>query len=518
MATTISSSGMVGVTLTTASQNPVLITGTGTIDVPGAFGSAIYVDFGIAGSITNDGLLEAPNGYGIVLRSGGSITNGSTLAKSAKITGGVIAVKIRIHGTVDNFGTIASTGTTQGIGVQALANASVINGSTADTSALISGYFDGVQILGSAATVSNFGTITATGTSTVVGSSSFGVYLTNGGSVTNGSAADTSARITGSLYPLEIKHGPGKVVNFGIIKSTGPLGRGVVLDDGGSVINNVAGYIGASNQNGVYIAGPSGGSVTNLGTIKASRYGVALQTGGTVTNGSNADKTADIIGARNGIYIAGLLPAAVYNFGTIMGTGPHNGVDLYLGGKVTNGSTLDTTALITGGYRGVYVDGPSTIDNFATITSGMKVAVHLLDGGTVVNGSTSDTVARIAVVATSGSHSAIYDEDGLTTIINFGTITSPTGSAVYLNLGDSVITNGSPVDKSALIQGATGSSAIFIGSSPAAVTNFGTVTGATGIDANGLTTISNFGAIKGGAFSGGNVPLSVETCLTHIAQ
>jgi fibronectin-binding autotransporter adhesin len=183
MATTISSSGTVGVTLTTASQNPVLVTGGGTIDVAGNYASAIYGYFGIVGTITNDGLLEAPNGYGIFLRSGGSITNGSTLATGAKITGGVDAVRIGIHGpgTVDNFGTMASTGSAQGVGVLALGNASVVNGSPADTSALISGYSDGVEILGSGATVSNFGTITATGTSTIVGSSSFGVYLAKGG-------------------------------------------------------------------------------------------------------------------------------------------------------------------------------------------------------------------------------------------------------------------------------------------------------------------------------------------------
>jgi hypothetical protein len=34
------------------------------------------------------------------------------------------------------------------------------------------------------------------------------------------------------------------VNNFGTIKSSGPLGRGVLLEDGGSVVNNVSGYIG----------------------------------------------------------------------------------------------------------------------------------------------------------------------------------------------------------------------------------------------------------------------------------
>ena len=141
MATTISTSGTVGVNLTAASQNPVTVTGTGTIDTGGTYASAIYGYYGVPGTITNSGLLEAPNGYGIFLRSGGTITNGSTAATGARITGGVDGVKLGAHGpgTVDNFGTIASTGTTAGVGVLALGNGNVVNGSTADTSASISG-------------------------------------------------------------------------------------------------------------------------------------------------------------------------------------------------------------------------------------------------------------------------------------------------------------------------------------------------------------------------------------------
>ena len=65
MPTTISTSGTVGVNLTAASQNPVTVTGTGTIDTGGTYASAIYGYYGVPGTITNSGLLEAPNGYGI---------------------------------------------------------------------------------------------------------------------------------------------------------------------------------------------------------------------------------------------------------------------------------------------------------------------------------------------------------------------------------------------------------------------------------------------------------------------
>jgi hypothetical protein len=283
--------------------------------------------------------------------------------------------------------------------------------------------------------------------------------------------------------------------------TTGTLGRGILLQDGGSVTNNLSGYISAARRNGVYIGGASAGIITNLGTIKGARNGVVLQNGGTVSNGSNSNKTAKIAGGRNGVYIAGFLPSTVSNFGTIDASGGRNGINLYLGGNITNGSSVDTTALITGGNHGVYVGGPSTINNFGTITSGTKAALAFLDGGTVINGSTSDTLAKIASGATTGNRAGIYDLVGQTTIINFGTVISSSGGAVDLYKGGGVITNGSTGDKSALLQGSTGGSAVYIGGSSASVTNFGLINGGGAIHANGFITVTNLGRITAGAFS-----------------
>jgi hypothetical protein len=83
--TTISSSITTGVSLTSTSQNPVSITTSGTINAAGtgSGADAIYAAFGTPGTIINAGLLEAPNGYGIFLKSAGRITNPSpTLARS----------------------------------------------------------------------------------------------------------------------------------------------------------------------------------------------------------------------------------------------------------------------------------------------------------------------------------------------------------------------------------------------------------------------------------------------------
>src|SRR5579872_3063672 len=297
--TTIANSTTIGISLIDPSQNPVTVASTGTISVTGTNASAIYGAFGVPAIVANDGVLSAINGYGLRLVSGGSITNGSATDKTASISGGVDGVKFGIHGvgTVNNFGTIANTGTNpSGAGVWAGGSASVVNGSTADTGALITGYFEGVKLSGTASSVVNFGTILATGTSTTVGFASLGIYMQTGGSVTNGSNADTAASIIGGNWGLDIVQAPGTVANFGTIKGVGTLARGIVLGAGGSVTNgsttDTSAYIGGADKNGVYIGGTSSSTVVNFGTIlsqgtssSGGNNGVSLRTGGSVTNG-----------------------------------------------------------------------------------------------------------------------------------------------------------------------------------------------------------------------------------------
>jgi hypothetical protein len=483
--TTISSSTTVGVTLTIASQNPVTVSSTGTVNVSGTGASAVYGVFGVTGTIANDGLLTAAGGYGIKLVSGGTITNGSATDTKASISGGLYGVRFNIHGagTLHNFGTISNTSTTTGAGVRALGGGTIVNGSSADTVASISGYFDGVRIAGSAASVINFGKIAATGTSTTIGFGSFGIYFQTGGTVTNGSATDTAASITGVTWGIEIEQAPGTITNFGTIRGTGTLGRGIVLGAGGSVTNgsttDTAAYIAAADRNGIYIGGTTSSTVSNFGTIKSldtitGASGVAIRTGGTVTNGTATDTKALISGGNHGVYIEGARPSAVINFGTIASL-LGSSISLYLGGNVTNGSAGDTAALITG-RSGISAGGPATVINFGTITGVVTNGVYMADGGTIINGSATDKTALIASAGTTESHSGIYNRTNQATITNFGTIKSPTASAV--NLDGGTIVNGSTTDTTALIAttGTTGSHpGISIRTNQATITNFGTV-------------------------------------------
>ena len=533
--TTISTSTTVGVSLTAASQNPVTVAPSGTINVTAAYASAIYGALGVPSTLTNDGVLQAANGYGARFRAGGTITNGSASDTKASISGGVNGVRFDIHGTgkLANFGTITST---TGSGVYGLSTDNIANGSTSDGAALIAGYKTGISLNGLTGTIANFGMISGSGTS------STGIHFRQGGVVTNGDAAHTAASVIGVQSGINMAHNEGTVRNFGTIAGSGPQGSGVNLNAGGTVVNGsnsdtAACILAAGPRTALYVGG-SAGTVTNFGTIKsAGRTGVVLIQGGTVTNGSATDTKALISGANNGIYMRADAASAVFNFGTISGA-QDSGVSIYQDGQITNGSAADTVAQIAGGtgiylgsgtivnfgtvtgwssngirigesatirngdathknalisstattseHSGIYVNlGAAAISNFGTIKSASAAAIHLNNGGTITNGSTADITALISSTVTTSTHSGIYVDRGTTAINNFGTIKSASASAIHLNNGGTV-TNGSTADTTALIQGSTSGSSILVQTGQTTINNFGTIgngaSGASGIN------------------------------------
>ncbi len=241
--------------------------------------------------------------------------------------------------------------------------------------------------------------------------------------------------VTGSSYGIAGDASAAwSIVNDGTINGSNvAAGRGIYLNQGGSVTNGSASYAAASitgGVQGVRIVGAAG-TVTNAGTITGNNGpGIALQAGGEVTNGASGMVLARVQGSYNGVAIYGSA-GTVVNYATIAAAA-HNGVSLAAGGVVSN---LGTAALISSGGNGIYTDiagvpGGATIINEGTITAS-GFSIYLGNGGTVTN---SGAASRI-------DGNGVYIR-GAGSVTNEGSITSG-GSGVYLRGGRGAVTNAS---------------------------------------------------------------------------
>jgi hypothetical protein len=192
----------------------------------------------------------------------------------------------------------------------------------------------------------------------------------------------------------------GRVTNTDLIKG-GPGGAGGAGSTGRLYggYGYYRGYLGGyGGQGGAGVALHGGGSVLNKGVI----YGGVGGAGGT-----------------SGSHYMGI---------NYSGDAGHrgDGVDLGVGGKITNGAGTATGALIYGGIA-VYGASADTVTNFGTI-SGLSAGIWLIGGGLVTNGGSTVRTALIE------SYTGIV-ASGTATVVNFGTIK---GSSQALNIGSSV--------------------------------------------------------------------------------
>jgi len=199
-----------------------------------------------------------PSGYGL----NATLTD-VTVTSTGKIEGsGLAANGVSGSYNIRNYGLIEG----DMFGLQA-PSALIINGENSNTSALIAGFYDGVQLRG-AGRVFNYGTISA-----VYGGfqPDGAVQELAGGSVTNGGADDSVALITGPLG-IEILNGAGTVQNFGTVLSVGFLSSSVVdLGDGGSVVNGNSADTAALLKGGAGVTiYNAAGVVTNFGAIEGA--------------------------------------------------------------------------------------------------------------------------------------------------------------------------------------------------------------------------------------------------------
>ncbi|HEY2177487.1 MAG TPA: hypothetical protein VGH15_02800 [Caulobacteraceae bacterium] len=462
---------------------------------------------GAAGTLTNLGRIEGTGPRGAILfGSGASVVNGSSAVTTALIEG-AYGIDLPAGGVVDNYGTVLGL-KDSGIGVT---GGTVTNGSATDPAALISGVDYGVVFFTNPGTVNTFGTVTATGT---LGT---GIRLENGGRVNNGSAADKTALVQGESYGVAAA-AKATVSSFGTVAAS-YQGIAVQLKAGGLITNGSTGDLSA-RLTGFYGAVIQGavGTVNNFAVIGGphSESAILLADGGRVVNGGATD-TAALAHGHEAIIIDGAA-GTVVNFATVLADdaggafgGLQEGVYLAAGGAVTNGSSGDTAARIEAAYAIVSAMA-ATVSNFGLITAD-QIGVKLKDGGRVTNGSATDTTATIFGAGSNG----LYSKAGPLNLTNFGTIANGEGggSAVYSAVGG-VLTNGGTSDRAALIEGFEG----LVAADNVVVDNFATIAGEvslgvglgtgsvlnneaggyilgpTGVHVAAYATVNNFGTIS----------------------
>ncbi len=475
-----------------------------------------------AGTVVNYGVIDGRGGYGngagARLFGGGLVVNGPSGATGAVIRGGLYGIDFGNSGSLSNYGTLIGT---LGDGIRLGYGGDVNN---AAATALIAGGHNGVAISGSAGTVSNFGTI--------VGSQAYsdGIYLGDGGTVTNGASGSGEGFITAGYHGIAIVVAPGTVANFGTIVANHAVqdlnrSQTVFMQRGGLVINGAPGATGALIDGAAYSQGvytgnfrqtysatgtivnygtiaadiltgvvmASGGTIENFGTISAGGFGIYFSTGLIANAASGLIEGSDavrVFGSPNGAI------GSVTNLGTIVGSAGR-GVYLMVGGTVTNGANGISTSLISGLSDGVLITGAAgTVSNYGTIadTGTSGGAVGLFGGGFVTNRATGlITGYRFGVYATGSS--------GPSSLANYGVIHSTgTGTnldAVVFEAGGTITNYGTIWSAGAgnstngyggvvLVQGAAGS-----------VHNLGTILSTNRL--NGIDFISVGGTIVNGA-------------------
>jgi hypothetical protein len=492
------------------------VTNFGTIEDTGAHGDGVFLEAG--GSVGNFGTIAATGsaGYGAVALSGdGSVSNGQSGAGAALIEGYGRGVAISGAGAVANYGTIAGTGP-NGIGVYLRSGGSVTNGTSAATGGLITGTMIGVKIAEAAGTAANYGAISGTGTG------GDGVLIVGAGQLANAPSATISGYATGAWL-----EGGGTAANDGLIVGTGTGGDGVVVgttsagvglvvNDGTITGANLGVWLadGGDARNYGVIAGNTGiavtgglGTVGNYGTVLGGAFsGVYLQAGGSVVSEGTILST----GSKPGILINGFA-GSVANYGVVAGSGTSAiGVWLQAGGSVVNDGALD------GGADGVVIQGGAgTVVNAGAIaaTDSATGAGIALESGGYVGNSTGGTISGF-------NNGVLLQGAAAATVVNHGTIasTGSNGSAVSIGPAGGLVVNGTAGSTLGLISGYHLGIGFFPGTAAAlTVVNYGAIRStqpgtAAGTGFNGFAVqlgvsavgdITNFGTLAAAQTNGG---------------
>ncbi len=488
------------------------------VNAPGAVITAYHIGIGFfPGTVGSPGTLTLINSG--TIRSTQTGTAAGTGFHGFAVQTGTSGAAI-----IENLGTIQSLETNAGGGILMLDGGVVVNGQTAASAALIQGGGNGIDIQNAPGIVANFGSVVGTGTDSAI-------YVLNAGAtITNGATNSTGALVSGNLASaIHFHNVSGTVVNDGTILQTGHstngTGQGVFLGAGGQVTNARSGVIqsyhaGVLAGNGEY-APRAASTIVNYGAIlntgSTSGSAVYLGGGGIVTN----EAGATIFAIRNAVNFAGAA-ATLVNNGSIANTGTNSAVYSRVGGLITNntsGAILSTrTAISFNDTAGTTVSFGRVVNSGLIESTGSNTGAGVYFGqGGVLTNQASGLVAAY--------HTGVSIKNIAGTVINFGIVASTangtTGSAVYLNAGGSVTNYG-------LISGAhpgqpgTSSTSGYPGAieainQPVLVKNLGTITnpnnsngvnlldGGTLINGSASATSATISGMRGGIYIGGTL-------------
>ncbi|MGH7109404.1 MAG: beta strand repeat-containing protein, partial [Stellaceae bacterium] len=450
-------------------QLPATIAATGYVTNTSMLhnGDAVYGALGTAWTLANLGTIHSGDiGDGVQLESGGYVANSGSISSSSR------SVEIdNAAGTIVNSGVI--TGNT---GLYLRAGGIVTNTGTILSNSL-------------AIQSGTPGSVTITNLGTVSTSDGTGISLADGGTLVNGGAGATGARITTYLAALDASGAPGTVTNYGTIRSLGvDTPAGVYLRAGGSVTNRSGALISAQTD-AVQIDGD--GTVTNFGTIESVGiygYSAAVALGG---SGYDAPPVGDSTLTNAGT-ISGAHGTAVVFYGG------NNQVILDPGasfaGIVKGGTGSDTLELAAG-------TGTGTLSGFGTNFVGFS-DVGVDDGATW----------QLASANTLSAGTALSDNG---TLANTGALTVAAAGALFVfgslinsgSIAGTVTLNPIGFTNAYLDNQATGvitSAGIAVHGygSPSTVINAGTISGTgdagIGVYLAGIgSTLTNAGTISG---------------------
>jgi hypothetical protein len=441
------------------SKTGLVVGGGGALELGAAtgviqgLGATITLSGGASGQFTGFGSYDIDAGSAWTLSGNGALAASQTLndAGYLTVTGSLASAGQIIGGVTTNQGTVASLGyISSGVGMN---GGQLINGSASVTSALItsSAYAIYANTSGPASVI-NFGTILETGPNV----NGTGVWLNGGGDLTNGSASDGKALISGYYGVYIGVAGVGTVTNYGAIDGVG--GHGVELNGSSDRLIAEAGssVIGLASSWGGTLELASGvGVITGLGATGTISGSEAMTFSGFGTYQLDAGTNVTLAGASNlgsPQSLALAAGAALTNKGTLTSAGT-----LMLSGKLSGPGTLAIsggtasigagavltvpTVSLTGGaisltenltFKGAFTEGPA-----ATVTLGSKNKLTLSGAATLgglINGAGTVVVANATVSGLTIGGTDVLSDTGKATQTGSLTIGDATTAKASLSI------------------------------------------------------------------------------------